>query len=71
VEGNWTDKALAQFRHFLNLRRLSVSDAELLGVLRQAREEYFTGDSRVYLCAARPCCDKIGIAAPLQYRRRE
>ena len=60
VEGAWTDEALAQFRHFLNLRRFSTSDTELLGVLRQAREGYFAGDSHLYLCTAHPCCDKAG-----------
>jgi len=47
------------FAIFLNLRRLSVSDAELPGVLRQARAEYLAGDNRLYLCAAQPCCDQV------------
>ena len=59
VEGSWTAAALAQFRHFLNLRRLSVSDDDLLGVLRQARKNYFAGNNRLYLCGAQPCCNKI------------
>ena len=33
VQGLWTDDALHQFRHFLNLRRIFPSDDELLGAL--------------------------------------
>lgn len=59
VEGAWTDKALAQFRHFLNLRGLSPSPDELARALDQAKGEYVAGNNRLYLCAAQPCCGKI------------
>jgi hypothetical protein len=37
VEGSWTATALAQFRHFLNLRRLSPSTLELKDSLIEAQ----------------------------------
>jgi hypothetical protein len=56
VEGSWTEPALAQFRHFLHLRRLSPSADELLSLLNQAKEDYWAGENRLYLCTAQPCC---------------
>ena len=60
VQGNWTDAALAQFRHFLKLRGLSPSPTELEDTLGRAKENYFDGKNRLYLCDALPCCNKIG-----------
>ena len=60
VEGSWTEAALAQFHHFLNLRRLSPSANELEDALGLAKEKYFDGENRLYVCAAQPCCNKIG-----------
>ena len=60
VEGSWTESALAQFRHFLHLRRLSPSDDELRVVLERAREAYRDGANHLYLCAAQPCCHQAG-----------
>jgi hypothetical protein len=60
VEGSWTEPALARFRHFLNLRRLSPSTHELDDALGAAKEKYFDGQNRLYVCAAQPCCGKIG-----------
>ena len=60
VEGSWTEAALAQFHHFLNLRRLSPSANELEDALALAKEKYFDGENRLYVCAAQPCCNKIG-----------
>jgi hypothetical protein len=60
VEGSWTDAALAQFRHFLTLRGLAPSAAELEDALGRAKENYFAGKNRLYICAAQPCCNKIG-----------
>ena len=56
VEGSWTEPALAQFRHFLHLRRLSPSADELLSLLTQAKKNYCEGKNRLYLCAEQPCC---------------
>jgi hypothetical protein len=55
VQGSWTDKALEQFRHFLELRQLSPSRNELLRRLRQGKKDYFEGECRLYLCGAPPC----------------
>ena len=63
TEGVWTDVALAQFRHFLKLRRVAPTDDELLTALQRAKENYFSGNHRLYLCAAQPCCDKTGFDA--------
>jgi hypothetical protein len=60
VEGSWTATALAQFRHFLNLRRLSPSTQELKDTLIRVKHNYFDGKNRLYLCVAEPCCSKIG-----------
>jgi hypothetical protein len=60
VQGSWTDTALSQFRHFLNLRGLSPSADELADALTLAKEEYFEGKNRLYLCVAQPCCNNIG-----------
>jgi len=58
VEGSWTAPALAQFRHFLQLRRLSPSDNELHQFLDRARQAYRAGENHLYLCAAQPCCSQ-------------
>lgn len=58
-QGSWTDSALQQFRHFLKLRRLSPTEAELQSALRRAQAGYAGGDKRLYVCAAQPCCSKI------------
>src|SRR5262245_40260538 len=58
-QGSWTDSTLAQFRHFLRLRRLSPTEDELMSALQRAKETYFSGAYRLYLCTAQPCCDKI------------
>lgn len=63
VGGSWTDEALAQFRHFLNLRRLATSPEALATALCRAKEKYFEGKNRLYLCIAQPCCNKIGFDA--------
>jgi hypothetical protein len=58
-QGSWTNSALAQFRHFLRLRRLAPSEDELFGSLQRAKAAYASGDKRLYVCAAQPCCGKI------------
>lgn len=59
VQGCWTDKALEQFQHFLKLRDLAPSKAELLSRLEKARINYFDGACRLYLCGGPPCRDKV------------
>lgn len=59
-QGSWTDSALQQFRHFLKLRNFSPSEDELQSALRRAQAGYAAGDKRLYVCAAQPCCGKIG-----------
>jgi hypothetical protein len=49
VEGSWTESALAQFRHFLHLRRLSPSDDELRVVLERPEKPIATGQT-IYIC---------------------
>ena len=63
VEGSWTDAALAQFRHFLKLRRFAPSPDELADALQNAKDKYFAGKNHLYLCAAQPCRDKTGFDA--------
>jgi hypothetical protein len=59
VHGVWTDKALNQFRDFLQRRRLEPSDDELMAIVRAAQEKYLDGPACLSLCAAKPCRDKI------------
>jgi len=59
TEGRWTDGALAQFNQFLKLRRLDPSSEELAQALARAKQEYFSGHQRLYVCSAQPCCNKI------------
>lgn len=56
--GAWTEAALAQFRHFLKLRRLTPPDDELLAALHRAKQAYTSGPNRFFVCTAQPCCDK-------------
>ncbi|MGH7871229.1 MAG: hypothetical protein ACREQO_03300 [Candidatus Binatia bacterium] len=59
VEGAWTGGALAQFRHFLDLRGLAISADQLRDVLQRSQEQYFAAENHLYLCAAQPCCSKM------------
>ena len=60
MQGSWSDQALAQFRHFLSLGRLSPAQDEMLAALRQARAKYFEGENHLFICGAQPCCATIG-----------
>ena len=60
TQGNWTDGALAQFRHFLKLRHLEPTTDELGQALERAKHEYTLGNQRLYVCAAQPCCNNTG-----------
>ena len=60
TQGNWTDGALAQFRHFLKLRHLEPTTDELVRVLELAKQKYSLGNQRLYACAAQPCCNNAG-----------
>src|SRR4030095_9000461 len=59
VHGVWTEKALNQFREFLKLRGIEPTDDELIRTLRAAKEEYLAGATRLSICAAKPCREKI------------
>jgi hypothetical protein len=63
VAGSWTEANLAEFRHFLKLRRLSPSTNELLGALELAKEEYFASSAQLYICDERPCRVRLGYDA--------
>ena len=63
VQGSWTDKALEQFRHFLELRQLCPAKDDLLHLLQRAKDNYFDGNCRLYLCGAAPCRAKINFDA--------
>lgn len=60
TQGAWSEGALAQFRHFLKLRRLEPTPDELAQALASAKREYRCGDHGLYICAAQPCCNKVG-----------
>jgi hypothetical protein len=54
----------AQFRHFLQLRRLSPSGDELHQFLERARQAYRAGENHLYLCAAQSCCGQSELGTP-------
>lgn len=58
VEGSPTPASLARFRHFLRLRRLIPSRAELSRVLEHAKQDYFARAQQLDVCDERPCRDR-------------
>jgi len=58
VEGSPTTASLARFRHFLRLRRLVPSRADLLRVIERAKQEYFAHARQLDVCDERPCRDR-------------
>src|SRR5258706_10731358 len=64
VQGSWTGKALEAFRAYLRRKGFSPADEELGGVLERAKKRYFERAACLYLCAERPCRDKIRFDIP-------
>lgn len=64
VQGSWTGKALEEFRAYLRRKGFSPADEELGGVLERAKKRYFERAACLYLCAERPCRDKIRFDIP-------
>jgi hypothetical protein len=60
VQGSCTKESLARFRHFLKLRRLSPSHAELTDAVERARQKYFEELETLYVCDERPCRGRFG-----------
>src|SRR5450755_2720193 len=60
VQGSCTKESLARFRHFLKLRRLSPSHAELTDAVERARQKYFEEREKLYVCDERPCRGRFG-----------
>ena len=59
VGGAWTDTALAQFRDYLTKIGILTSEDNLRAVIENAKEKFWQGDCRVFLCNALPCHAKI------------
>lgn len=59
TEGNWSEGALAQFRHFLKLRHIEPAAEELAQVLARARQDYAADRQRLSICTAQPCGKNI------------
>ena len=59
VGGAWTDTALAQFRDYLTKIGILTSEDNLRAVIENAKEKFWQGDCRVFLCNALPCHVKI------------
>ena len=55
VQGSWTNSDLARFQHFLKLRQLEPSPAQLTEVLERARRKYLAVAQELSICAERPC----------------
>src|SRR5262245_3430305 len=60
VGGSWTDSALEQFRDYLKKIGIPASVDELNAVVENAKEKFWQGDCRVFVCNALPCHGKIG-----------
>ena len=60
VGGSWTDSALEQFRDYLKKIGIPTSVDELCVVVEGAKEKFWQGDCRVFVCNALPCHTKIG-----------
>ena len=60
VGGAWTDTALAQFGDYLTKIGILTSEDNLRAVIENAKEKFWQGDCRVFLCNALPCHAKIG-----------
>src|SRR5215831_5460722 len=60
VGGTWTDSALEQFRDYLKKIGIPTSVDELDAVVESAKEKFWQGDCRVFVCDALPCHAKIG-----------
>ncbi len=58
--GTWTDSALEQFRDYLKKIGIPASVDELCAVVEGAKEKFWQGDCRVFVCNALPCHTKIG-----------
>ena len=59
VGGAWTDTALAQFLDYLTKIGILTSEDNLRAVIENAKEKFWQGDCRVFLCNALPCHAKI------------
>jgi hypothetical protein len=59
VGGTWTDTALEQFRDYLTKVGILTSEDELRAVVENAKDKFWQGDCRVFLCNALPCHTKI------------
>lgn len=64
VQGAWTGKALEEFRAYLRRKGFSPPEDELGEVLERAKRRYFEHDACLYLCAERPCRDKVRFDVP-------
>ena len=60
VGGTWTDSAHEQFRDFLTRIGIRTSVGGLDAVVESAKEKFWQGDCRVFVCNALPCHGKIG-----------
>ena len=59
VGGTWTDAALEQFGDYLKKIGIFTSEDELCAVVDNAKEKFWQGHCRVFLCNALPCHAKI------------
>jgi hypothetical protein len=60
VGGTWTDSALERFRDYLKKIGIPTPVKELRAVVESAKEKFWQGDCRIFVCNALPCCTKIG-----------
>ena len=56
TDGVWAEADLVQFMHFLKLRHLKPTKAELDSSLKRAEGGIPSRGECLYLCAAQPCC---------------
>jgi hypothetical protein len=69
VQGLWTPDTVERFRASLARRGLAPTEGEVLAALERARQLFFAGEVRLFLCHGRPCRERVRFDASEQTLR--
>jgi hypothetical protein len=58
VQGSWTPDAVECLRASLDRRGLVPTESAVLAALERARQLFFAGNARLFLCLGRPCRER-------------
>jgi hypothetical protein len=70
VQGSWTPDTVERFRASLDRRGLVPTEGEVLAALERARQLFFAGNARLFLCLGRPCRERARFDVSEQTLRR-